>query len=189
MASFYEHMYQLLCPAASGGAEPWTTTSFGQYPRHPRRVVDAVETSRMPWVLAKRRHCSGFWPAGGSRTQQLVHVFIKRHNVRNTSIHIYIYIHIMCIYIYINNIYNFWKCGASTGCCLRRVRILENGVLQPGAASGGSESWKMKCFNRVLPPAGQNPGKWRLFDVSKASNTFPQHPRGLHSISSTPGGQ
>ena len=35
----------------------------------------------------------------------------------------------------------------------------ENVVLQPGAASGGSESWKTKCFNRVLPPACQNLGK------------------------------
>ena len=35
----------------------------------------------------------------------------------------------------------------------------ENGVFQPGAASGGSESWKMRWFNRVLPPAGQNPEK------------------------------
>ena len=32
------------------------------------------------------------------------------------------------------------KWGVSTGCCLRRVRILENGVFQPGAASGGSET-------------------------------------------------
>ena len=48
--------------------------------------------------------------------------------------------------------------------------LLQSRVLQPGAASGGSESWKMGCFNRVLPPAGQNPEKWHLFDVSKASN-------------------
>ena len=32
--------------------------------------------------------------------------------------------------------------GASTGCCLRRVRILKN-----------------EMFQQVLPPAGQNPGK------------------------------
>ena len=37
--------------------------------------------------------------------------------------------------------------------------LLQSQVLQPGAASGGSESWKMGCFNRVLPPAGQHPGK------------------------------
>ena len=37
--------------------------------------------------------------------------------------------------------------------------LLQSQVLQPGAASGGSESWKMGCFNRVLPPAGQIPGK------------------------------
>ena len=72
------------------------------------------------------------------------------------------------------------KGRVSTGFCLRRVRILENNVFQLGSASGGSESWKMTCFNRVLPPAGQNPGKIFLFDVSKASNTFPRHPRGLH---------
>ena len=38
--------------------------------------------------------------------------------------------------------------------------LLQSQVLQPGAASGGSEFLKMGCFNRVLPPAGQNPGKW-----------------------------
>ena len=32
------------------------------------------------------------------------------------------------------------KWGASTGFCLRRVRMLENDVFQPGVASGGSES-------------------------------------------------
>ena len=37
--------------------------------------------------------------------------------------------------------------------------LLRSQVLQPGAASGGSEPWKMGCFNRVLPPAGQNPEK------------------------------
>ena len=37
--------------------------------------------------------------------------------------------------------------------------LLQSQVLQPGATSGGSESWKMRCFNRVLPPAGQNPEK------------------------------
>ena len=82
-----------------------------------------------------------------------------------------------CVIIHINGSPGKW--GASTVCCLRRVRILKHGVLQPGAASGGSESWKMTCFNRVLPPAGQNPGKWRLFGVSKASNMFPRHPRCL----------
>ena len=49
-----------------------------------------------------------------------------------------------CVIIHINGSPGKW--GASTGCCLRRVRILKNGVLQQGAASGGSESWKMTSF-------------------------------------------
>ena len=44
--------------------------------------------------------------------------------------------HVYCIY----GEFATSKPGASTGCCLRRVRILQNGLFQPGSASGGSES-------------------------------------------------
>ncbi len=53
------------------------------------------------------------------------------------------------------------KKGTVAGYARSALDILqfENVVLQPGTASGGSESWKMRCFIRVLLPAGQNPGK------------------------------
>ena len=61
-----------------------------------------------------------------------------------------------------------------------------------GSASGGSESWKTRCFNRVLPPAGQNPGKWSvstgfyLRRVRILKNDlflmYPRHPIRFHGI-------
>ena len=39
MMFVYEHMYQLLCSAASGGSESWKMMSFFcEYPRHPRHL-------------------------------------------------------------------------------------------------------------------------------------------------------
>ena len=39
VTSFCEHMYQLLCPAASGGSDSRKITSFDEYPRHHRCLL------------------------------------------------------------------------------------------------------------------------------------------------------
>ena len=164
---------QVLQPgAASGGSESWKMWCFNRvlppvgqnpgkwrlfevskasntFPRHPRGIIKGCG------ILLHAQ--LSYWAPGKQP-------FIFRLLLR------------VCHVYYIHGEFATSKLGASTGCCLRRVRILENVVFQLGDASGGSESLKMTCFNRVLPPEGQNPGKWHLFEVSKASNTFPRHP-------------